>query len=1121
MDIMGDTATHLVWVNPSGQSAVSVKLEKSTDGVNFSILDSAILSGIPDIFALYFPQDIDYFDTILYSTESNGGGYLYNDILKPSDPDTLYYRIVLTDSDSVVHYFRPESVSRLTGEQIMNNVFSPVKDSADYSFDGLHQKKGGMKALCNNIGTVPTGYTPTGQTQTIIGTCCYYVNSQYTSTSIQIVCGGGSVAWCCASVPGAQNCPSGMKYDYCCAHTCGQYPQCVCATPWQCCSMSQATVWVVTQSYNYPGITLSATIVNETCAGTHNGSIAVAVNAGTNPITYSWTGGYPNSPNLTNLPAGSYTVTVTDAHNCTAAQTFIVSTSPPPVATLSAIPSMCINAAPFTLTGGSPAGGFYSGAGVTNGVFNPTAAGAGNHVITYTYTDPNNCVGTATTTITVNALPAVTFSTIGPFCLNASPITLTQGNPAGGAYTGQGISNGVFSPTGAGVGTFNLSYVYTDSHLCTNSATQTVTVNAMPIALVNPIPPVCIDAAPFALNNGVPSGGVFAGSGINNNTFNPTVAGAGVHAVVYFYSDGNQCSDTAFQTVTVYPLPTVSLPAFSDMCINASTITLSGASPTGGTYYVDGIQSAVFNPSVAGAGVHMLLYVYSDGNSCTDSASATIKVNPLPVVTSTPLAPVCADVPAFSLAFGSPAGGDYSGPGVSSGLFNPAVSGSGTFAITYTYPDPLSGCINSVTETIQVNPLPVVSFAPIAPVCVYSQAFTLGGGTPAGGIFAGPGVSGTTFDPAIAGVGTHSLTYTFTDSFTGCVNEANQSIIVKSALAMSTLPSYISICPGASANLSASGALNYSWMPSAGLSTTASSFVTATPQSTTTYTVLGTDAVGCTGSAIATVNVYPPVNINTTAEPMDGCMPLTVRFSYNVSPNDSSAVWMFDDPYSGNNTATGSSPVHTFENAGSYHPVITVVSYYGCFGTSGVTVNAYRPPIADFYPNPELVDMTYPLIDFIDQSVSANRWYWDFGDPASIGNNNSELQSPSHTYVSEGIHEVKLIVESGHNCDDTIIKTVEVLPEMLVFIPNAVSPNGDGINDVWKPVFTNTDAKAYSLHLYDGWGKELWKTTNPAEAWDCSFNGETVKEGVYVWIVFFRDPRGKDYKRTGIVSVLP
>jgi gliding motility-associated-like protein len=285
--------------------------------------------------------------------------------------------------------------------------------------------------------------------------------------------------------------------------------------------------------------------------------------------------------------------------------------------------------------------------------------------------------------------------------------------------------------------------------------------------------------------------------------------------------------------------------------------------------------------------------------------------------------------------------------------------------------------------------------------------------------------------------------------------------------------------------------------------------------------VFGTDDVGCTGSATATVNVYPSVNVTASAEPLDGCKPLTVWFSYNVSPDDSSAVWMFDDPYSASNMAAGSSAVHTFENAGSYHPVLTVVSYYGCYGTSDVTVNAYRPPIADFYANPELVDMAFPLIDFIDQSVSASHWYWDFGDPASIGNNNSELQSPSHTYIAEGIHEVKLIVESGHNCYDTIIKTVEVLPEMLVFIPNAVSPNGDGINDVWKPVFTNTDSRAYSLYVFDSWGEKLWKTTNPDDVWDCNYNGEIVKEGVYVWIVFFRDPRGKDYKLTGIVTVLP
>jgi gliding motility-associated-like protein len=781
---------------------------------------------------------------------------------------------------------------------------------------------------------------------------------------------------------------------------------------------------------------------------------------------------------------------------------------------------MCIDASPLQLTGGNPAGGVYSGTGVSNGIFDPAAAGAGTFVITYTYTAPNNCIGVATTTVTVNPLPVLAFASMGPYCINIAPITLTQATPPGGAYVGTGVSNGVFNPAAAGVGTHVITYVYTDGNLCSSSIIQSVTVNPMPVASVNPIPAVCIDAPAFALNFGTPTGGTFAGTGVSNNTFDPAVAGAGVTAVVYFYSDNNQCADTAFQTITVNPLPIVTLAAFPDVCIDLPTFTLTGGDPVGGTYYIDGTQATLFNPSTAGTGVHQVLYVYSDGNSCTDSATGTLTVNPLPVVTSVPMPDVCIDLASFALTFGSPVGGVYSGTGVTGGNFNPTTAGAGTFTLTYTYTDPVTGCVDDVTEDIVVNPLPVVTLSPIQTVCSYSPSFQLSGGSPAGGVFSGPGVTGTTFDPATAGLGVHTITYTYTDPATGCVDFATQTVTVNSALTMAVNPSLVSVCPGFSATIVASGALNYSWTPSAGLSSTTSASVTATPQFTTTYTVYGTDAVGCTGSATGTVNVYAPVSVSLIAEPNEGCKPLTVYFSYNNNSNDSSIVWQFDDPFTTLDTSSQISPVYTYLGVGSFNPSLTVTTYDGCVGTATTDVHAYRIPVADFNAHPELVDFSDPVIDFIDMSLSAVTWRWNFGDPLSLNKDSSNIQYPIHTYVGEGFHTVQLIVTSGHNCADTTTRIVEVLPEIFVYVPNSVSPNGDGINDTWKPIITNADPNAYVLYLYNRWGEQVWETHDLNQAWDGGHKGDKIKEDVYVWILWYKDARGEQHKLVGHVSVL-
>ncbi len=101
--------------------------------------------------------------------------------------------------------------------------------------------------------------------------------------------------------------------------------------------------------------------------------------------------------------------------------------------------SQCVDVTGYFLSGGTPAGGVYSGTGVTGNVFNPSLAGVGTHTLTYTYTDGNGCINSATNTIVVNALPIVTWSTVLPDqCVNLTTFALTGGTPAGGVYSGPG-----------------------------------------------------------------------------------------------------------------------------------------------------------------------------------------------------------------------------------------------------------------------------------------------------------------------------------------------------------------------------------------------------------------------------------------------------------------------------------------------------------------------------------------------------------------------------------------------------------------------------------------------------------------------------------------------------------
>ena len=199
---------------------------------------------------------------------------------------------------------------------------------------------------------------------------------------------------------------------------------------------------------------------------------------GENPVggTYSGTGvtGTDFDP-----AAGTQliTYTYTDANNCTNQATTTITVNTAPVVTQSAISAVCSNSAEFALTGGSPAGGTYSGTGVNaSGDFDPSA---GSQTVTYTYTDANNCTSDASTMITVNTAPTVAFtSPVATMCINHAPLTLSGGSPAGGTYSGTGVSGGVLNPATAGAGDHVITYSYTDANGCDVEAIFSIHVDA-------------------------------------------------------------------------------------------------------------------------------------------------------------------------------------------------------------------------------------------------------------------------------------------------------------------------------------------------------------------------------------------------------------------------------------------------------------------------------------------------------------------------------------------------------------------------------------------------------------------------------------------------------------------
>lgn len=223
---------------------------------------------------------------------------------------------------------------------------------------------------------------------------------------------------------------------------------------------------------------------------------------------------------------------------------------------------------------------------------------------------------------------------------------------------------------------------------------------------------------------------------------------------------------------------TATFTAPPDVCVDAPSVGHGLlASPTGGVYSGPGVQnlsdgiSFAFHPSQAGVGVHTLTYTVT---GCAP-VSVQVEVFALPNVTFTAPADIAIDAGIQTgLGGGFPTGGVYSGPGVTdngNGMtysFNPAAAGGGTKTLTYDYTDG-NGCSGSASDDIVVTTAVTVTFSAPADLCLNAGVQTgLGGATPTGGVYSGPGVTddgnGTTYslDPASAGVGVHTITYDVT-----------------------------------------------------------------------------------------------------------------------------------------------------------------------------------------------------------------------------------------------------------------------------------------------------------------------------------------------------------------------
>jgi hypothetical protein len=257
------------------------------------------------------------------------------------------------------------------------------------------------------------------------------------------------------------------------------------------------------------------------------------------------------------------------------------------------------------------------------------------------------------------------------------------------------VSGGVFTPAVAGV--YSVTYDYTDQNGCSAAASTSIVVNALPVVSTGSYGPYCAGGAAVTLG-GSPVGGSWSGDGVSGGVFTPSAAG--VYSVTYSYTDANGCSAAASTSIVVKNKPVVNAGCYGPVCLNSSPVFLSGT-PTGGTWSGPGVSGRSFDPMEAGPGTHVLTYTYQVPGGCAITTTATIEVLSLPAVDAGIYAPICLNQGLVTLS-GLPAGGEWSGPGVSSNQFSPIAAGVGSHTVVYSVTD-VAGCFNSDEAVIEVS----------------------------------------------------------------------------------------------------------------------------------------------------------------------------------------------------------------------------------------------------------------------------------------------------------------------------------------------------------------------------------------------------------------------------------
>lgn len=790
---------------------------------------------------------------------------------------------------------------------------------------------------------------------------------------------------------------------------------------------------------------------------------------------------------------------------------------------------------------------------------------AGNYTVTFIVTAQSGCVDSISKVISVNPGPVTAFTTSNP-CYSDS-VRFTDNSS---------ISSGTVSNWDWNFGDSNTSTLQDPAHYYSTSGTYTIMLvttsdmgckdTASMTVNFSHILPGFTDNAPAC--QGVPisftdTSFVDSGTTISNwdwnfgdsntstsqNPSHPYSAG-GVYTVQLIVTATSGCADTVTHTVNIQGFPSANAGNDTSSCANNPGVVLNGniSNAGGEQWYGSGTFSNEFilNPSytpsasAVNSGFDTLLLVTTSNAFCpADSDVVVISFYPGPTVNAgsnitvckdTMSVPVCATITAATGGVWQTLGsGTFANDSLACTLYMPSTADTTAGSVTLVVTSTGNGTCFAETDTVVIN------FTPVQAVNITSNDSSCAGNpfglgvnvTTGSGVWSSGGtgtfvpdnttLNGVYYPSAADDAAGNVSIYFVSTNNAGCRAKRDTIDVtlipspVNAFSSTSACPTFPIVFTDATTSTVPVNGWNWNFGDGSANSTVQNPTHVYNAGGPYNVTLITTSVNGCVDTLYQVVNVYYKPVAGYDANGV--CLVDGTQFTDTSSVTGStitSWIWNFGD---GSSLNTTQNPLHNYPSGGNYNASLIVQSAQGCIDTVVHPIGVLPGPVANF----SVDDVTAHInqtVHFTDQSANAVAWAWDFGD--SQADSASNLQNPSHIYLTGGYYDVCLYITDINGCTDTVCK--QEIVSLPPVVPSGFTPNGDGENDVYYVY--GGPFKTLEFKIYNNWGELIFVSDKQADGWDGKRKGIDQPIGVYVYVVDAVTDDGEEYHLSGDVTLL-